>query len=133
VPPNSWSLHALMLRSRLFEEAIAQLWHDGLISGEMHLGSGARRTVQFDVAAEGAKGVVPERWEPLPIEKPVPRRAGGDVTIISVGVHRALEAGVSCRYARVCTRTTIPCARQVEDQVPPNRERICAGVRQLVM
>jgi TPP-dependent pyruvate/acetoin dehydrogenase alpha subunit len=29
-----------MLKSRLFEEAIAQLWHDGLISGEMHLGTG---------------------------------------------------------------------------------------------
>jgi len=35
-----WSLYALMLKSRLFEEAIAKLWHDGLISGEMHLGKG---------------------------------------------------------------------------------------------
>ncbi len=35
-----WSLYALMLRSRLLEEAIAQLWHDGLVSGEMHLGTG---------------------------------------------------------------------------------------------
>jgi len=40
MPPNLWSLYALMLRSRLFEEAIAQIWHDGLISGEMHLGTG---------------------------------------------------------------------------------------------
>jgi pyruvate dehydrogenase E1 component alpha subunit len=29
-----------MLRSRLYEEAIAKLWRDGLISGEMHLGTG---------------------------------------------------------------------------------------------
>jgi pyruvate dehydrogenase E1 component alpha subunit len=29
-----------MLKSRLFENAIAKLWHDGLISGEMHLGTG---------------------------------------------------------------------------------------------
>jgi pyruvate dehydrogenase E1 component alpha subunit len=29
-----------MLKSRLFEEATAKLWHDGLISGEMHLGTG---------------------------------------------------------------------------------------------
>ncbi len=29
-----------MLKSRLFEEAVAKLWHDGLISGEMHLGTG---------------------------------------------------------------------------------------------
>lgn len=40
MPPNLWSLYALMLKSRLFEEAIAKLWHDGLISGEMHLGTG---------------------------------------------------------------------------------------------
>ena len=37
---DMWSLYPLMLRSRLFEEAIAKLWHDGLISGEMHLGTG---------------------------------------------------------------------------------------------
>ena len=29
-----------MLKSRLFEEAVAKLWHEGLISGEMHLGTG---------------------------------------------------------------------------------------------
>ncbi|MFC2108779.1 thiamine pyrophosphate-dependent dehydrogenase E1 component subunit alpha [Candidatus Bipolaricaulota bacterium] len=40
VAPDLWSLYALMLRSRLLEESIAQLWHDGLISGEMHLGTG---------------------------------------------------------------------------------------------
>lgn len=38
--PDLWSLYALMLKSRLLEEAIAKLWHDGLISGEMHLGTG---------------------------------------------------------------------------------------------
>lgn len=40
MPPNLWSLYALMLKSRLYEEAIAKLWYDGLISGEMHLGTG---------------------------------------------------------------------------------------------
>ncbi|MHB1354389.1 MAG: thiamine pyrophosphate-dependent dehydrogenase E1 component subunit alpha [Anaerolineae bacterium] len=35
-----WSLYALMLKSRLFEEAVTKLWNDGLISGEMHLGTG---------------------------------------------------------------------------------------------
>jgi TPP-dependent pyruvate/acetoin dehydrogenase alpha subunit len=38
--PDLWSLYRQMLRSRLFEEAVAQLWHQGLISGEMHLGTG---------------------------------------------------------------------------------------------
>jgi len=40
VPFDAWALYALMLKSRLFEEAAANLWHDGLISGEMHLGTG---------------------------------------------------------------------------------------------
>ena len=35
-----WDLYALMKKSRLFEEAVTQLWKDGLISGEMHLGTG---------------------------------------------------------------------------------------------
>jgi len=35
-----WSLYSLMKKSRQFEEAVTQLWQDGLISGEMHLGTG---------------------------------------------------------------------------------------------
>ena len=42
------------------------------------------------------------------------------------------EAGISCRYARVCTQTTIPYARHLEDQVLPNARRICAGVKRLM-
>ena len=37
MPPDQWSLYSLMLKSRLLEEAVVKLWHDGLISGEMHL------------------------------------------------------------------------------------------------
>lgn len=158
------------------------------------LGSGARRTVQFDVPAAGAKGAVPSKWRPLPIGKAILRRAGDDVMIVSVGVsvHRAqaaaqtleaegisagvldlrtvspldkpaiceavahtgrllvvdedyesfglsgelaavvLEAGISCSYARVCTQTTLPYARHLEDQSLPNQQRICASVRQLL-
>ena len=43
--PDLWSLYALMLKSRLFEEAVTQLWKDGLISGEMHLGTGEEAIV----------------------------------------------------------------------------------------
>ncbi len=43
-----------------------------------------------------------------------------------------LEAGLSCKYARVCTQTTIPYARHLEDQILPNRQRIYAGVKQLL-
>lgn len=38
--PDSWSLYRQMLRSRRFEEAVRQLWQEGRISGEMHLGMG---------------------------------------------------------------------------------------------
>ena len=34
------SLYRQMLRCRRFEEAVAELWQDGLIAGEMHLGTG---------------------------------------------------------------------------------------------
>jgi len=158
------------------------------------LGSGGRSSVHYDVPPDGAKGPVPQKWEPVPIGKAVLRRAGDDVAIISVGVgvHRALEAahilakegisvsvldlrtvspldktavceavsqtgrllvvdedyegfclsgelsavaleaGLSCKYARVCTQATIPYARHLEEQILPNRERICAGVRRLM-
>lgn len=150
------------------------------------MGSGGRKTVQYDVPAEGTKGPVPKNWEPLPIGKAILRRNGDDVTLISVGlgVHRALEtakilenegisagvldlrtispldkiavlesveqtkhmlvvdedyegfglsgelaalvleSGIQCKYARVCTQTTIPYARYKEDQVLPNVDRI---------
>lgn len=38
--PNAYYLYSLMLRCRLFEEATARLWKEGLISGELHLGTG---------------------------------------------------------------------------------------------
>ena len=54
MPPDLWSLYALMLRCRLFEEAVARLWRDGLISGEMHLGTGEEAIVA---------GIVPQLLE----------------------------------------------------------------------
>jgi pyruvate/2-oxoglutarate/acetoin dehydrogenase E1 component len=183
---------------------LAALRHDGPVIFLEHkllsetwlefLGSGGRRTVRYDVPAEGAKGPVPGKWEPVPIGKAVIRRTGHDVTIssVGVGVHRALaaaqllegegisagvldlrtvspldkstvcetvaqtgrllvvdedyegfglsgelsavvmEAGISCKYTRTCTQTTIPYARQLEDRILPNKERIMAGVRSLM-
>jgi len=48
--PDLWLLYPLMLKSRLYEEAIARLWHDGLISGEMHLGTGEEAVIAGVVA-----------------------------------------------------------------------------------
>jgi pyruvate dehydrogenase E1 component alpha subunit len=50
MPPDLWSLYPLMLKSRLFEGAIARLWKDGLISGEMHLGTGEEAIIAGVVA-----------------------------------------------------------------------------------
>lgn len=43
--PDLWTLYELMLRSRLLEEAVTQLWKEGLISGEMHLGTGEEAVI----------------------------------------------------------------------------------------
>ena len=43
-----------------------------------------------------------------------------------------LEAGIPVKYGRVCTKTTLPYARHLEDQALPNVQRICTGVRQLL-
>ena len=43
-----------------------------------------------------------------------------------------LEAGIPLRFARVCTQTTIPYARYLEDEALPNVQRILAAAQQLV-
>ena len=43
-----------------------------------------------------------------------------------------LEAGLNFKYARVCTQTTIPYARHLEDAVLPNVERIVRACEQLM-
>lgn len=48
--PDLWHLYTLMLRSRLFEEAVTEIWQAGLISGEMHLGTGEEAIVAAVVA-----------------------------------------------------------------------------------
>jgi pyruvate dehydrogenase E1 component beta subunit len=44
----------------------------------------------------------------------------------------ALEADLSIQYARVCTETTIPFNRKLEDKALPNVERIAAAAKKLV-
>ena len=43
--PDFWSLYRQMLRARLFEEKLMELWEAGKISGEMHLGLGEEAIV----------------------------------------------------------------------------------------
>ncbi len=44
----------------------------------------------------------------------------------------ALEAGIIFKYARVCTQTTIPYARDLEDETLPNVKRIVEACHKLV-
>jgi len=71
------------------------LFEPKLLSAEWleFLGRGARDTVLYDVPAAGARGDV-DPGTPVPFGRAAVRRAGTDVTIVSlaVGVHRALEA-----------------------------------------
>jgi pyruvate/2-oxoglutarate/acetoin dehydrogenase E1 component len=178
---------------------LAALEHDGPVLFLEHkllsetwlefLGSGGRKTVQYDVPATGARGPVPQPWESLPLGQACMCREGTDITLVSVGVgvHRCLaaaeelacegiscavldlrtvypldkealcnavaesgrmlvvdedyegfglsgelaavmlEAGIAPKYGRVCTQTTIPYARQLEDATLPNVARIRAG------
>jgi pyruvate dehydrogenase E1 component beta subunit len=59
-----------------------------------YLGSGGRKTVQYDIPEVGKRGPVPSKWEPVPFGKSVHRRHGTDITIASIGVsvHRAIQA-----------------------------------------
>ena len=43
-----------------------------------------------------------------------------------------LEASIPCEYARICTQTTIPYARSMEDQALPNVERIRTAAQALL-
>ena len=43
-----------------------------------------------------------------------------------------LEADIPVKYARVCTKTTIPYARSLEDRVLPNVDRIRTAVIDIV-
>jgi len=43
--PDLWNLYGLMYKSRTFEEAVRDIWRQGRISGEMHLGMGEEAIV----------------------------------------------------------------------------------------
>ena len=71
----------------LEHKLLADYWLD-------YVGAGGRKTVQYDVPDQGARGLVPMPLEPVPIGKAIARREGTDITMAGVGVsvHRALEA-----------------------------------------
>ena len=183
---------------------LAALEHDGPVIFMEHkllseswlefLGSGGRKTVEYDLPQAGRRGTVSDRWSPIRLGSAHSVKTGTDLTMISigVGVHRSLEAaeilsgegfsvgvidlrsispldretiiravsqtgnllvvdedygnfglsgelaalvleaGLSVKYGRVCTQTTIPYARHLENQTLPNVPRICSAARSLL-
>lgn len=195
LPSTPADAGGLMLAALQHESPVIFMEHK-LLSDKWRssLGSGGRKTVQYDVPKAGAYGQAPNIWKPIPIGQALVRREGSDLTMISlgVGVHRCLEAanalknrglsagvidlrtvspldkvtvrqeaaktgrvlvvdedyqgfglsgevaaiilesGVSVKFKRVCTETTIPYARDLEDQTLPNTSRILTAIHELL-
>ncbi len=66
VEAEVWQLYRDMLRSRLFEEAVTDLWEKGKISGELHLGTGEEAIIAGVVSQleEGDAMAVDHRGTP---------------------------------------------------------------------
>ncbi|MFX0181111.1 MAG: alpha-ketoacid dehydrogenase subunit beta [Candidatus Hodarchaeota archaeon] len=95
VPSNPADAGGLML-SAIYEndpviyfehKLLADYWLD-------YMGIGGRTTVSFDVPEQGVEGIVPDKWEPIPLGKLNQMKVGEDITIVSVGVgvHHSLNA-----------------------------------------
>ncbi len=95
IPSNPADAGGLMLSSLECEDPVIFFEHKLLSELWLgYMGTGGRKSVGFDVPAEGASGRVPDKWGPLPLGKACVKRKGADMTMISlgVGVHRCLEA-----------------------------------------
>jgi pyruvate dehydrogenase E1 component beta subunit len=95
VPSTPADAGGLMISAIAHEGPVIYLEHKLLADYWLdYLGAGGRNTVHYDVPQQGARGPVPEQWQPVPIGKAIVRRTGADITIAGVGVsvHRALES-----------------------------------------
>jgi acetoin:2,6-dichlorophenolindophenol oxidoreductase subunit beta len=77
-----------------------------------------RETICREAARTGRLLVIDEDYEGFGLS--------GEVAAV------ALEAGIPVKFARVCTRGTIPYARHLEDQTLPNVPRIVETVLKLI-
>jgi pyruvate/2-oxoglutarate/acetoin dehydrogenase E1 component len=95
VPSNPADAGRLMLASLNHDGPVIYLEHKLLTDYWLdYMGGASRKTVKFDVPEQGAKGTVPDKWEPLPLGKAAILHEGSDLSIFSVGVgvHRSLES-----------------------------------------
>ena len=102
-------------------EAAERLAGEGVAAAVVDLRTVAPLDAETVVDAVGRSGrllVVDEDYERFGLS--------GEVAAV------ALEAGLTPRYARLCTQTTIPYDREREDEVLPNMERIVTAARGLL-
>jgi pyruvate/2-oxoglutarate/acetoin dehydrogenase E1 component len=95
VPSNPADAGGLMLSALSSNGPVVFMEHKLLsVTWREALGSGGRKTVEFDVPARGARGPVPNAWKPLPLGQAELLREGSDLTLVGLGVsvHRALQA-----------------------------------------
>jgi pyruvate dehydrogenase E1 component beta subunit len=71
----------------LEHKLLADYWLD-------YMGTGGRKTVEFDIPVDGVQGMVPNQWEPIPIGKAKVIDSGNDITFVSIGigVHQCINA-----------------------------------------
>lgn len=104
----------------LEHKLLAEDWLD-------YLGSGGRTNLSYDIPPDGARGPVPDTWEPIPLGASRTRREGGDLTIAGVGVavHRAIAAAERLAIERGAQASVLD-LRSVQ---PLDRESVVASVR----
>jgi pyruvate dehydrogenase E1 component beta subunit len=126
VPSTPADAGGLMLAALEKEEPVVYMEHKLLADYWLDfLGAGGRKTVSFDVPADGASGPAPKKWQPLPIGQAAVRREGGDLTIVSLGVsvHRAIEAAAALEKQNVSAEII-----DLRTVVPLDKETICNSV-----
>lgn len=127
VPSNPADAYALTATALVHDGPVV-LCEPKLLSTQWleMLGRLGRNTVAFDVPADGARGALAEPAERVPFGHAAVRRAGTDVSIVSVavGLHRSLQA------ADLLAREAISCeVIDLRSLRPMDRVTVTASVR----
>jgi len=128
VPASPDDAGGLLLGALAHDGPVVYLEHKLLAEDWLDfLGSGGRTNLSYDIPPAGARGPVPDIWEPIPLGASRTRREGGDLTIAGVGVavHRALAAADRLAAEHGAEAAVLD-LRSVQ---PLDREAVVAAVR----